>query len=75
MSAERVDQTRTLLDIFRMYRDSCPIDPYDLAQFAIFDVISAFKGVIPTDSIVAAIGDAESPNAVSCAVRECELPL
>lgn len=75
MSVENIGQTKVLLDIFREYRNNCPIDLYDCAQFAMLDVISALNGFIPEDIIVTVIGDAESPNAVSCAARECELPL
>lgn len=44
-------------------------DAHDAAKIAIGNVIKALSGVVPEEKVLAAVGNARSPNAVSRALR------
>jgi len=71
-------EVRKLLEIFRDYQRRKPlneVDAFEQAQAAILNVVQAFRGLVSENNILAAIGDAKSPNAVSKAVRSRLPPL
>mgnify|MGYP000577916990 CR=1 FL=1 len=67
-----------LLGIFRNYQRQQPLDEkdaFDQAQAAILNVVQALRELVLENNILAAIGDAKSPNAVSRALRSRLSPL
>ncbi len=67
-----VEYNRQKVNDMRALRDGGEVSPrysFDKAQVAICHVVQALRGVVPEEKVIAAIGDAKSPNAVSRALR------